>query len=58
MELGLLLNKLISDLSPHDAANIEFARVKELIDVQHGNLEVEGFPDDELEQIVEFLCTS
>ena len=69
MELGLLLNKHISDLSPHDAANIEFARVadedkfrinfiKELIDVKHGKLEVEGFLDDELDQIVEFLCTS
>jgi hypothetical protein len=67
VEVGLLLNKPISDLSPHDAANIEFARVadedkvrinfiKELIDVKHGNLEVEGFLDDELEPIVEYLC--
>ena len=69
VELGLLLNKPIGNLSPHDAASIEFARVadeekfrinfiKELIDVKHGDLEVAGFLDDELEEIVEYLCTS
>jgi hypothetical protein len=64
VELGLLLNKPISDLSPHDAARVadedkfRINIIKELIDVKHGKLEVEGFLDDELDQIVEFLCTS
>ena len=68
-ELGQLLNKHPWDLSPSDASRIEFEKVadediykinfiKELIDVKHGKLEVEGFLDDELDQIVEFLCTS
>ena len=68
-ELGQLLNKSPGDLSPSDAPNIEFERVadedaykinfiKELIDVKHGKLEVNGFSNDELEQIMDFLCTS
>ena len=68
-ELGHLLNKSVKDLSPSDAGNIVFAKVddenqykidfiKEIIDVKHGNLEVDGFSQDELEELLEFLCTS
>ena len=68
-EPGQLLNKPPGDLSLSDAFCIEFDKVavehlnrtnfiKELIEVKHGNLDVNIFFNDELEQIVDFLCTS
>ena len=68
-ELGLLLNKPAGELSPCDASLIEFAKIsdenkyrvnfiEELLNVKHGRLEVDGFLDSELQQIVDFLCTS
>ena len=68
-ELGLLLGKPASELTPSDASNIELAVIeeenkyrvdfiKEIIDVKHGNLEVDGFTNEELDSIVDFLCTS
>jgi hypothetical protein len=52
-----------------DASKIVFAKVEdennyrvkfiyELIDVKHGKLEVADFQDSELEEIMEFLCSS
>ena len=32
--------------------------IKELLDVRHGNLEVDGFSDDELEMLLDYLCVS
>ena len=43
-------------MAAEDAFKIGF--IKELIDVKHGKLEVNGFTNDELDQIVDFLCTS
>ena len=68
-ELGILLKKPISELSPVDANLADYVQVedensfridfiKELIDVKHGVLNVEGFESNELEVIMEFLCTS
>ena len=68
-ELGILLKKPISELSPADANLVEYAPVedansfkidfiKELIEVKHGELNVDGFEKSELEMIMEFLCTS
>ena len=68
-ELGLLLNKPADQLSPTDASKIVFSKVEdenkyrvnfinELIDVKHGKLEVADFQDSELEEIMEFLCSS
>ena len=68
-ELGILLKKPISELSPVDANLVDYVQVedensfridfiKELIEVKHGVLNVEGFESNELEVIMEFLCTS
>ena len=32
--------------------------IKEIIDVKHGDLEVEGIDDDELGQILNYICTA
>ena len=60
------MNKPFVHLFPSDALKIVFVRmddeevefIKELIDVKHGELRVDGFQDGELEMILEFLCTS
>ena len=68
-ELGILLNKPASELSPADASLVDFSKIddankyrvdfiEELLDVKHGKLEVDGFLESELEIIMDFLCTS
>ena len=68
-ELSILLNKPAHQLSPCDASDIVLAKVddeqkyrvdfiKELLDIRHGNLEVDGFSHDELEMLLEYLCVS
>ena len=32
--------------------------VKEIIDVRNSNLEIENFVDEELEEILHYVCTS
>ena len=68
-ELSILLNKPAHQLSPCDASDIFLAKIddeqkyrvdfiKELLDIRHGNLEVDGFSHDELEMLLEYLCVS
>ena len=68
-ELGILLKKPISELSTADANLVEYVQVeesnrfkidfiKELIEIKFGELNVNGFDSKELEEILEFLCTS
>ena len=68
-EIALLLNKRVEDLSPSDANAIEYHPIRiedryrvdltwELLNVKHGNLEVDGFSEDELEMILHHICTS
>ena len=63
-ELGELLNKPFDELIPSDASNIVFAKfddankyrinfIKEIIDVKHGALEVNGFSQEELEEVLD-----
>ena len=43
-------------VDPREAWRIEFA--KELIDLKHGELEVEGITPNELNQILDYVCTT
>ena len=57
----------IRDLVPNDVLNIEYhpiqedenwkvSFIQELIEAKNSNLEVVDFTDDELDEIMEFLC--
>ena len=43
-------------VDPQETWRIDF--VKELVDVKHGDLEVEGITPDELGQILNYICTT
>ena len=68
-ELAQLLGKPVRKLTKSDADLIEYEKadvneeyriqfVKEVIDVKAGVLEVDGFDEEELSMILDFLCTS
>ena len=68
-ELALIVSKPVARLSPNDAEIVVYEEaddsvkyrvdyVKELIDIRSGILEVEGFNEEELNLILEFLCSS
>ena len=66
----LLVNKNnISDLSPSDANTIEYEPVqlkdkwkvqlvKEITDIKFGEQVLENFPHDDLQKILDFICTT
>ena len=65
-EISLLVNRRVEDLSPRDAYEILYhpvinqdksrvGLIWELLNVKDGQLEVEGFPEDELEIFLEHL---
>ena len=68
-EISLLVNKSVDHLSPRDASDVQYHQVRnedqfrvgfiwEILNVKHGQLEVSGFTEKELELILENLCTS
>ena len=68
-ELSLLVDKRVDYLSPKEAYNVHYHQVRnedqfrvgfkwEIMNVKHGQLEVSGFTETELEMILENLCTS
>ena len=68
-EISLLVNKRVEDLSPKEASDIQYHQVRnedkfrvgfvwEILNVKHGQLEVSGFTETELEMMPENLCTS
>ena len=59
----------IQDLLPADLSNLKYHPIQnadkwkvsilqEILEIKHGNLEVDDFNYDELDEIVEFLCVS
>ena len=68
-ELSELLSKPVQVLTPSDASKVVYARIedsdafrvdfiREILDVQHGCLNLDGFNDDEYGLILKYLCTS
>ena len=68
-ELSELLNKPVEILSHSDVSEVTYEAIddeqkyrinfiQEIIDVRNSNLDVDGFSEAELDQILEHLCTS
>ena len=69
-KMMLLLDKVqVEDITKKDVDNFKYAEVppndawkvgivKEIIDVRNSSLEVENFVDEELNEILEYVCTS
>ena len=53
---GDALKIVFASIVDEEEYRVEF--IKDLIDVKHGELRVDGFQDGELEMILEVLCTS
>ena len=59
----------INELTPSDSKSIRYHQIpeeekwkvqyiKEIIEVRTGNMDIEGFSQYELDEIMEFMCTS
>ena len=63
------MNKSVNNLTHSDASEVTYESIedeqkyridfiKEIIDVRNSNLDVDGFSEAELDQILEHLCIS
>ena len=57
LEIRSVKENLIYEPIPEDQA-WRISSLQEVIDIQQGKLEVEGFDRTEIEEIMEFICVS